>query len=75
MSQAAPTAMRYEVTGSKQPTKSGLRVISVMGTWSILWYVAKRHKVGLLATAALVGFTHNNVLPFAARELFHLMFR
>jgi hypothetical protein len=39
-------------------TKSGIRVISAMSTPRILWFVALRHRVGLLAlsTMGLSGF-------------------
>lgn len=67
--------MRYEATGAKLPTKKGIRVISEMGTWRIMAYVANRHKVGLLAFLAIVGFTYDNLLPFLARELYALLFR
>jgi len=42
-----------------KPTKSGIRVISEMSTTRILWFVAKKHRVGLLAIAALIGWGLN----------------
>lgn len=44
-----------------RPTKSGIRVISEMSTTRILWFVANKHRVGLLAITAIVslGFNFN----------------
>lgn len=74
LAKPASAAMRYEGMAVKPVTKQGIRVIDHMGTFRILWFVAKRHKVGLLAFLAVVGFTYDNLLPFAAREVFHLLF-
>lgn len=41
-----------------KPSKSGIRVISEMSTTRILWFVAKKHRVGLLALGTIAGWGH-----------------
>ncbi len=65
--------MHYEASAPKLPSKQGIRIISEMSTFSILWFVAKKHRVGLLALLAVVGFTYDSLIPFAAHELFSLL--
>lgn len=45
--------MRYEDMPLKKSKKDGIRVITEMPTYSILWHVAMRHKFGLVMTYAL----------------------
>ena len=71
----AKTPPQYAEMPFKAPTKQGINVISMMPSYRILWFLLRRHKVGILATLAVVGFTYDNLLPFVARELFALLFR
>ncbi len=41
-----------------KPTKSGTRVISEMPTTRILWYVAHRHRVGLLGLSSFTMLSY-----------------
>lgn len=67
--------MKYHATPVGVSKKADLMVISEMKSTKIIWYLARKHRVGILATLAIVGFTYDNLLPFAARELFHMLFR
>lgn len=51
-------AMQYEGMTMRAPTKKGIKVIDYMNTSSILWFVTKRHRVGLLITLVhvLLGY-------------------
>jgi len=71
----AKTAPKYMDTPMRAPSKEGINVISVMPSYRILWFLAKRHKVGILITLTVVGFTYDNLIPFAAREIFYALFR
>lgn len=68
-------SMDFHATQIAPTTPKGVMVISAMPSYRIVWFLMKRHKVGILATLAVVGFTYDSLLPFAARELFHLLFR
>lgn len=59
----------------RAPTKEGINVISLMPSYRIVWFLVKRHKVGILVFLTVIGFTYDNLIPFAARELFDLLFR
>lgn len=69
------TAPKYMDVPFRTPTKEGINVISLMPSYRILWFLAKRHKVGILITLTVVAFTYDNLIPFAARELFYMLFR
>lgn len=71
----AKTAPQFQEMPFKAPTKQGINVITLMPSYRIVWFLLRRHKVGILATLAVVGFTYDNLLPFLARELFTLLFR
>lgn len=71
----AKTAPQYRDMPFKAPTKEGINVISVMPSYRIIWFLLKRHKVGLLITTTVVGFTYDNLLPLGARMLFDVLFR
>lgn len=51
--------MEYIETGTKKTKvtakESALKELARVGTLSILWYIAKRHKFGLIATWAVVA--------------------
>lgn len=68
-------AMKYQATPIKASKKADLMVISEMKSTKIIWYLTRKHKVGILAFLAVIGFTYDNLLPFAARELFYVLFR
>lgn len=55
---ATPHAMRYVETPVRETKQKDLRIISEMKTWRILWYLANRHRVGLLTLGnlALLGY-------------------
>lgn len=51
--------MQYEETGT-QKTKlnvkqNAIKELARLGTLSILWFLVKRHKVGILATWAVIA--------------------
>lgn len=69
--------MDYEVTGSKKPKNAKKVVLSQLNsisTPSILWYVVKRHKVGILASWAII-MTALYVFPPLPDYLFGLVGR
>lgn len=47
-------AMRYQAMPVQQSKKQDLMVISEMRSTKILWYLAYRHRVGLLATTVII---------------------
>lgn len=47
-------AMRYQAMPVKTSKKQDLMVISEMRSTKILWYLAYRHRVGLLATTVII---------------------
>lgn len=44
-------SMEFIETPVRPTSKKGTRVISEMGSWSILWYLTTKHRVGLLFTS------------------------
>ena len=65
----APSAMRYQATPVRPAKRENIRVISEMGSWRIISYLAYRHRVGLL------GFTVVLLLAYITySELFHVFF-
>jgi len=71
----AKPAPKYMDAPFRAPTKEGINVISAMPSYRIVWFLLKRHKVGVLITLTVIAFTYDNLIPFAARELFYLLFR
>jgi len=50
--------MQYEETPTKTKVtakENALKELARVGTLSILWYIAKRHKFGLIATWAVIA--------------------
>lgn len=70
----AKTAPQYQDAPFRAPSKEGINVISLMPSYRILWFLIKRHKVGILIFLTVVGFTYDNLLPFAAKELYYTLF-
>lgn len=64
--------MEYEVTPTKSIKPHKLTQLERVSTSSILWYLIKRHKTGLLATWA-IGVTTLYIFPPLPSVLFSLM--
>lgn len=58
MALATASTLRYEPGGSKEPTKSGIRVISEMSTPSIVVFVLYRHRypISVIINILLIGY-------------------
>ena len=69
-------AMEYETTPVKKsklnPTKLALQEIDRVGTASIIWYLVKRHKFGLVTAWAIV-VTLFYTVPFLPDLLLNLI--
>lgn len=69
-------AMEYEMTPVKSSKLSGTKLalaqLERVGTVSILWYLVKRHKFGLVAAWAIT-VTIIQLFPFAPDMLLSLL--
>lgn len=67
-------AMKYEDTPLKKTKKKDSMIFADMSTWKVLRKTAYRHRIGLWATGAILGWAFQLNLPHYVQFWYGVLF-